>query len=423
MAIAGANSTIIEGCACANIGWPTFQDGGQHETESIIELVDKMICYFNAIVSFGTVEFPILARCGKKSLVYIFGIFLLLHGVTQSLFAQTGTGKDKDSTVNEYIENYKELLTYKMSLGGTEDGFDILNTSHYKIRSNNKTKLNAGINYRWIAFSLTFAPKFFNENIDNKIKGETKSFGFGFSSNFNHIIQKVNYSRVKGYYLDNTNEFDPAWKNGDAYIQFPGLVFRSFSGQTAYKFNDNFSFNAINSQTEKQLKSAGTFLPSLSYQHYIVNDQTPLTGQTSSQKSKTFEVVFSPGYYYTFVTPSNLYASAGINPGIGFSRTKLLTRQASGNTRTIYHETVYQLETTFTFGYDSRRFFTGIQIMTGAHGYGQSNDNNVILQEKGTGSFFIGYRFNSPKKLTSTMDKAEKLAAEKLQELKQQIKE
>ncbi|MDQ6763782.1 MAG: DUF4421 domain-containing protein, partial [Bacteroidota bacterium] len=162
---------------------------------------------------------------------------------------------------------------------------------------------------------------------------------------------------------------------------------------------------------------------SLSYQHYVVKDQTPLPGQNNSQKSKTFEVVFSPGYYYTFVTPSNLYASAGINPGIGFSRTKLLTRQPAGNTRTIYHGTVYQLETTFTFGYDSRRFFTGIQIMTGARGYGQSNANNVILQEKGTGSFFIGYRFNTPKKLTSTMDKAEKLAAEKLQELKLQIKE
>ena len=269
----------------------------------------------------------------RKKIVYIIVIFLLLHGVIQTSFAQMHAARDKDSIAKEYIEDYKELLTYKMSLGSKEDGFDIVNTSHYKIRSNNKTKLNAGISYRWLAFSLTFAPKVFSENADNKIKGETKSFGFGFSSNFNHIIQKVNYSRVKGYYLDNTNEFDPSWKNGNPYIKFPGLVFRSFSGQTAYKFNDNFSFNAINSQTEKQVKSAGTFLPSLSYQHYIINDQTPLTGQNSSQKSKTFEVVFSPGYYYTFVTTSNLYASAGINPGIGLSRTKLLTREPSGNSK------------------------------------------------------------------------------------------
>ncbi len=359
----------------------------------------------------------------RKKIVYIIVIILLLHGVIQTSFAQTRAVRDKDSIAKEYIENYKELLTYKMSLGSKEDGFDIVNKSQYKIRSNNKTKLNAGISYRWLAFSLTFAPKVFSENVDNKIKGETKSFGFGFSSNFNHIIQKVNYSRVKGYYLDNTNQFNPSWKMGEPYIQFPGLVFRSLSGQTAYKFNDNFSFNAINSQTEKQLKSAGTFLPSLSYQHYIINDHTPLTGQNSSQKSKTLEVVFSPGYYYTFVTTSNLYASAGINPGIGLSRTKLLTREPSGNSRTKYHGAVYQLETTLTFGYDSRRFFTGIQMMTGAHGYSQSDANNVTLQEKNTGSFFIGYRFNAPKKLTSTMEKAEKLAAEKLQELKQQMKE
>ncbi len=366
-------------------------------------------------------RFSYFGKMWRKKILYTIVIFLLLQGVIQTSFAQTRAARDKDSTVNEYIENYKELLVYKMSLGGKEDGFDIVNTNQYKIRSNNKTKLSAGINYRWLAFTLTFAPKFFSENVDNKIKGETKSFGFGFSSNFNHIIQKVNYSRVKGYYLDNTNEFNPTWKNGDPYIQFPRLVFRGLSGQTAYKFNDNFSFNAINSQTEKQLKSAGTFLPSLSYQHYIIKDQTPLTGQNSSQKSKTLEVVFSPGYYYTFVTSSNLYASAGINPGIGLSRTKLLTREPSGNSRTKYSGTVYQLETTFTFGYDTRRFFTGIQMMIGAHGYSQSDANNVILQEKNTGSFFIGYRFNAPKKLTSTMEKAEKLAAEKLQELKQQM--
>ena len=315
----------------------------------------KMNCY-NII---GYHRFSYFGKMWRKKILYTIVIFLLLQAVIQNSFAQTRAARDTNSIANEYIENYKELLVYKMSLGGKEDGFDIVNTSRYKIRSNNKTKLSAGINYRWLAFSLTFAPKVFSENADKKIKGETKSFGFGFSSNFNHIIQKVNYSRVKGYYLDNTNEFNPSWKNGDPYIQFPGLIFRSFSGQTAYKFNDNFSFNAINSQTESQLKSAGTFLPSLSYQHYIIKDQTPLTGQNSSQKSKTFEVVFSPGYYYTFVTPSNLYASAGINPGIGLSRTKLLTREPSGNSRTKYNGTVYQLESTFTFGYDTRRFFTG----------------------------------------------------------------
>ncbi len=357
-----------------------------------------------------------------RTLIYSLVIFLLLHAVTQPSFAQTGAG-NKDSTANEYIENYNELLTFKMSLGNTENGFDLDNTNRYKIRSNNKAKLNAGINYRWLAFSLSFAPKLFNGNVDDSIKGETKSFGLGFSYDFHHIIQKINYSRVKGYYLDNTNAFDPTWKTGDPYIHLPGLIFRSFSGQTAYKLNDNFSFNAINSQTERQVKSAGTFLPSVSYQHYVVKDRAPLPGQTSPEKSKTLEVVFSPGYYYTFVATSNLYASAGINPGIGFSRTKLLTDGSSGDARTVYHRTVYQLESILTFGYDSRRFFTGIQITTGAYGYSHSNVDYAILQHRGAGSFFIGYRFNAPQKLTAAMDRAEKIAAGKLQELKEQVQQ
>ena len=357
-----------------------------------------------------------------RTIIYTFLIFLLLHVIAQTSFAQTGAGNN-DSILHEYIENYKDLLTCKMSLGSKEDGFDLDNTSRYRIRSNNKTKLNAGINYRWLAFGVTFAPNLFNQNAANNIKGETRSFGFGFSSNFHHIIQKINYSRAKGYYLDNTNAFDPTWKTGDPYIHLPGLIFRSFSGQTAYKFNDNFSFNAINSQTERQLKSAGTFLPSISYRHFVVKDPTPLPGQTGSQKSKTLEVVFSPGYYYTLVTPSNLYASAGVSPGIGFSRTKLLTREPSGDAGTIYKRTVCQVESILTFGYDSRRFFTGIQIATGAYGYSHSDADYALLPRIGSGSLFIGYRFNAPKKLTAAMDKTEKLAADKLQQLKEKVQQ
>src|SRR5690242_11531514 len=357
-----------------------------------------------------------------RTLIYTFLIFLLLHFIAQTSLAQTNA-TNRDSILHEYIENYKGLVTFKMSLGSKEGGIDLENTSRYKIRSNNKTKLNAGINYRWLAFSLTFAPNLLNENVDNNIKGETKSFGFGLSSNFHHIIQKINYSRVKGFYLDNTDAFDPTWKAGDPYIHLPGLIFRSFSGQTAYKFNDNFSFNAINSQTERQVKSAGTFLPSVSYEHFVVKDPTPLPGQTSSQKSKTLEVVFSPGYYYTLVTPSHLYASAGVSPGIGFSRTKLLTPGSSGDAGTIYRQTICQVKSILTFGYDSRRFFTGIQITTGAYSYSHSNSDYAILPQRGSGSLFIGYRFNAPKKLTAGMDKAEKLATGKLQELKEKVQQ
>jgi len=100
-----------------------------------------------------------------------------------------------------------------------------------------------------------------------------------------------------------------------------------------------------------------------------------------------------------------------------------LTPESSGDAKTIYKRTVYQVEGNFTFGYDSRRFFTGIQITTGAYGYSHSNGDYAILPQRGSGSLFIGYRFNAPKKLTAAMDKAEKLAADKLQELKEKVQQ
>ncbi|HEU5052398.1 MAG TPA: hypothetical protein VFT78_04760, partial [Hanamia sp.] len=75
-----------------------------------------------------------------RTLIYTFLIFLLLHAIAQTSFAQTDA-RNRDSIFHEYIENYKDLLTSKMSLGSKEEGFDLENTGRYKIRSNNKTKL------------------------------------------------------------------------------------------------------------------------------------------------------------------------------------------------------------------------------------------------------------------------------------------
>ena len=100
-----------------------------------------------------------------------------------------------------------------------------------------------------------------------------------------------------------------------------------------------------------------------------------------------------------------------------------MTRESSADAGTIYKRTLYQVESILTFGYDSRRFFTGIQITTGAYSYSHSNADYAILPQRGSGSLFIGYRFNAPKKLTAAMDKAEKLAAGKLQELKEKVQQ
>jgi Domain of unknown function (DUF4421) len=177
-----------------------------------------------------------------------------------------------------------QYLTFRVSMNNDVRGFVIKNVVRYDIKPNDKNLLKFSVNYRWFSFSYSTAPKFIPGNNDDELKGETKTRAYSLNFNFNHWIQGLSYNYVKGYYLNNTSIFVNPWVEGvDPYIQFPDLVYNNFSGRTAYKFNKNFSFNAIGPQTERQLISAGSFVPAIAYNYYTINDKTALTGQNSSQ--------------------------------------------------------------------------------------------------------------------------------------------
>jgi hypothetical protein len=215
---------------------------------------------------------------------------------------------------------------------------------------------------------------------------------------------------VKGYYLANTGDYIPGFVEGtDPYTQFPDLEYKSFRGQTAYKFNSNFSFNALSVQTERQIKSAGTLMPVLSYNYYIVDDKTPLTGTITSQKSNNFETLLSLSYFYTFVFKNNFYLSGGAAAGAGMIFSKLFTRSSSASLTTNSHHGISRFEGFGAAGYDAKRFFVGGQIMLSTESYNQKGESTtVIVNDRLTYQLFTGYRFNAPKFLKSSLDKAEK---------------
>ena len=301
-------------------------------------------------------------------------------------------------------------LTFKLSVNNNINGFEVRSNNPADIQPNDNNSLKLSVNYRWFSFSYSYTPKFFPGNDDSELKGKTKASTYNFSFNFNHWIQGLTYEKVKGYYLANTGDYIPGFVEGtDPYTQFPDLQYQSFRGQTAYKFNNNFSFNALSVQTERQLKSAGTLMPVLSYNYYIVDDKTPLTGTNSSQKSNNFETLLSLSYFYTFVFKNNFYISGGAAAGAGMIFSKLLTRLPSGNLTTNSNHGISRFEGFGAAGYNAKRFFVGGQLMLSTESYNQKGESTtVIVNDRLTYQLFTGYRFNAPKFLKSSLDKAEK---------------
>lgn len=338
--------------------------------------------------------------------------FIFFHLLLISIKAVVAQSQDTSALLlqkDRYIERMTDYLSLKVSATDNIEGFVVRTTAvKYDLRPNDKTAVKLSFNYRFISFNISTTPKFIPGNNDNQLKGKSKYSNFSLGFNFNRWVQGLSYTRARGYYLENTRDYRQGWREGtDPYAQFPDLVYQSFQGQTAYKLNKNFSFNALNVQTERQLKRAGTLMPFLSYRYYIVDDRTPLTGQAQSQKSNNFETVISLAYYYTFVARQKFYASAGLAPGAGIIFSKLVTRSTTESITTRYNNPIYRVEGGIALGYNSERFFAGAQLTASSAVYSRKKVVNIIENERASYQLFVGYRFGAPGFLKRILDQAE----------------
>ncbi len=128
--------------------------------------------------------------------------------------------------------------------------------------------------YRFLSLRLGVRPSLSESELENK--GKTDRFRLRVKLLFDKWTHRLGYSYMRGFYVDNTNEFENELENPSFKIQFPRLTTNILSGSSYYKFNDNYSVKAIESNTEIQLKSAGTFLVGFDYALYFVKGMTAL---------------------------------------------------------------------------------------------------------------------------------------------------
>ena len=302
-----------------------------------------------------------------------------------------------DTAIHEprkYIASYPNDLTYKMMVNDYVDGFQVRTpTGTIALMPNVSTILKPSINFRFVTLSYSFAPKFFPGNNDDATKGSTGGFSFGFGFNFRHWFQTINAATTHGYYLTNTRDYNPLWKPGDPYVQFPQLRITQLEGSIGYSTNSRFSMSAFASQTERQTRSAGTFRPHLSYHIYRVEDQS---GGVGTQASNNYEFMANAGYHHTFVTRGRWYVSGGSTVGAGVVLTRLTTRTASGDIITHSQSPAMRWELRAGLGYNGPILFAGASGFTAAAIFQQENTTAVNSQHRSGFEVFAGFRMIAP---------------------------
>jgi len=328
-------------------------------------------------------------------------LLILLTGLSTAAVCQKKMDTTMHITEEGWIEKMTNSPTVKLALTNDIETFFVdTESDDLDLRPNTSTLIRAQVNYRILSIGYSFAPQFFPGNEPDSIKGKTESTRFGFGLNFKRLFTALSYRHGKGYYIKNTKDYQPTWIEGDPYLLSPELVSDIFQGETAFKFNRKFSQPSLISQTERQLKSAGSFIPTVLYRYYIVDNKA----KGITRKSNNFQFSVGPGYYHTFVIKSRFYFSAGLTPSFGFIYSHLLTRYTSGNVVKKKTSPVISFEGRSGVGYNGRRFFTGAYVTFSSSIYTQRGTTAVNKNTRLTSQLFLGYRFNAPKGLRNTYD-------------------
>lgn len=325
----------------------------------------------------------------KVLLTYLFVIFLF------NAYSQERDSIRHSQTIKDgWIEPMRNMIGIDVSVNNSYETFEVSAPSNrFVLQPNMAANTRLKLNYKFISVGVQYAPDFIPGNGDEKIKGKTSGLAFGTLFIFKHWYLDLSYTQIKGYYLENTIDYMP-WKEGDPYIQFPNLSYKGATISSGYIHNSKFSLRSLTSQTERQLKSAGSFIPAFDLRYYLIDDQSK--GGTT-QKSNNTEMSAGPGYAYTFVIKKKLYLSLALVGSVGYLNTKLTTRFPLEDEVTFQDNLILRWDGRIGVGYNGRRVYTGAYSSNSGTEYNQEKTTVVNTETRLFYHFFVGFRFNAPK--------------------------
>ena len=296
-------------------------------------------------------------------------------------------GYDPNFRVN-YFENIilrtnltSDVPRIEIVNGITNEAFDLRPAAGYQI--------GYSVDYKWFAIGFGFTPNFLLTSKDqaevSSSSSYTVSLNFFYSDRWR---QELKYSYYRGFFTD------------DIDADFGNAELQGIEGSTYFIFNRNFSFRAHYAQTERQLKSAGSFIPRLKYVYSKMrpNNFSNQPNAASSQNTEPVDVIYSLdmiaqiGYMHTFVIKNKWFATVGLHPGLGYnySEYELVDDNSSND---IFNAFTFALNGEVSIGYNAYRWFFGATGDFKNYNYSNSQ-NDAFNRNTNYGSLYLGYRFN-----------------------------
>lgn len=264
---------------------------------------------------------------------------------------------------------------------------------------NVKTSWGLEVSYRWFGTGYSFQVK--DDPTKDNLMGKTVYQDYQFNITQPHWGLDAYLKNYRGFYLSNPNGLDSNWEAGQAFPHRSDLSLTNIGFNIFYQYSDRFSLSAAFSQTERQKKSAGSFLFMWSNNFCILNADSSVIpnkqfanyfGMAEIRHGTFITSTLAPGFGGTiklknfFFTPV-IFLGAGVQQQDYIDHKKYITKYAA----------TLKAATRFALGYNGDRFLIGIQNI---NDYSIINIKNAFLSFTAASvKFYIGVRIgrNAPK--------------------------
>ncbi len=315
----------------------------------------------------------------------------------------------QDSTKNELsgnIESYADKLSIY--------AYSIQKFNNFELKSkgqkdrlqygpNENLNLGLGFSYKWIGIGAAF--KLGSINSDNDLYGETNSFDLQMDIYSRKFLFNGNFQFYQGFYWRNPDKYFPDWSIEDSAVVRPDIITGSFGFSGTYILNhENFSFKAAYQSTERQLKSAGSWLLGLRFSVYAINadsslvpieahDLYPNTIDFTALGTINWGGAF--GYTHTFVFSKYFYFNAALMIGINLQSVEAFNLQGEslGSDGKLSSNALFRM----ALGCNKPTHFYGFNVSTDSFLVKDPNETEFSYNY-GKIRFYYGRRFNVGKK-------------------------
>ena len=321
------------------------------------------------------------------------------------------TMQESDSILpqfSEYIDDHKKQLNIKFEVSNDINEFSVEDEgTSLTLKPNLNLRYAFVFSYKFLSFRLGIRPNTSKEDQENK--GESDTYRFRIQllfDNWSHLIQ---YDYDRGYYIDNTSAILTGAE--PVRIQLPYMTTNIFFGTSVYKWNENYSIRAIESQTERQTKRAGTFVLGATYNVYklVGLDRILFPGEEIQQRDPYNEyygvsLAATGGYYYTYVVKKNWFINGFALPSAGIDIHQ--SKTTSGGLEKTRHGQDFFTSVDYGagIGFNGTKFFFGGEIKNRWTNEKFNEDKINIQPLKNTWSVYFGYRFRAPKTFSKPVD-------------------